>query len=309
MLRCLTIIIALSLVGQSLVKAAETPTNPTVTDNQPVTTGLGDSYKFVEKRPSLFAYALKQTVQFVSAGDKLEYTTTMTWKFALVPIKVEENSAQLSITILRIHATHDGPGSRRQIDSSLPYEQDGHDDPLIGHLLAVAGTELQVTVNPQTGQVNNVTGGEAVIARINKLAPPLFPGEPGPLDAAAKKTFSDEALTRMWNHLMSLPQSKPHAVPFGPPLSGALERQWTDTTWKDGLPAGTTSLKVDLLQDPTPLSVTITNVQGEGKRTVVDGLPGPCTGKLAFDMLFQALTQPVVQRHTLTWELTPLPAR
>ncbi len=282
---------------------------PAIINLPPATSVTSTGYLFTVNKHHLYTYVLKQTTSFMSAGDELNYITTLTWKFALTPTVVSENQAQLAITIVRVQATHDGPGSRRQVDSGLPIEQDGHEDPLLGHLIAFAGAELIVTLNPNTGNVSSVTGGDAVVTRINKMVPGAFPGDPPPLDGAAKAAFSNEALTRMWQQLLSLPTNEPVVVPLGPPLQGALERRWQESNWIDALPMGTDRLQASILPDPTPVAVTVNQVAGSGSRSITDGVPGPGNGKLSFELVFQALTQPVIQRHSVLWELTPLPLR
>jgi hypothetical protein len=286
------------------VTTADTP-NPTAPAVVPAG-GAGRGYHFTVKQHQFYTYNLKQTTTFKSAGDELMYTTTLAWKFALTPVAVSEEQAQIAITIIKVQATHDGPGSRHQVDSSLPIEQDGHEDALLGHLIAFTGAELMVTLNPKTGSVSAVTGGDVIIARINKMAPAIFPGDPPPLDNAAKAAFSSDALTRIWQQLLSLPTNEPVSVPLGPPLQGSLERRWQDSKWTDALPKGIDRLQATLLQDPTPVAVTLTNVAGTGVRTIKDGIPGAGNGTLSFDLVFGALTQAVTQRHVVSWELTPL---
>jgi hypothetical protein len=263
-------------------------------------------YQFQEKSHYLYLYSYSQNVRFKSAGDVLDYKTSLTWKFAVSPIMVQTDKTELAVTILRVQAQHQGPGSRRNVDSHLPAGENGADDPLIGHLIASAGAELQVTLIPNTGKVVSVTGGDAIVTRINKLVPPPFPGDPPPLEAAAKNAFSDAALTRMWQQIFSLPSAANETIAFNSPLNGSYERQWTGMSWKDALPVGTNAITATLLTDPTPLSVTINELTGQGTRDITDGVPGKANGTMSFKMQFQALTQPVVQEHIVQWELVPL---
>lgn len=292
---------------------AETATTPAANPSA--------GYTFTVNAAQLYAYSVKQTVAWTSAGDQLSYTSTLTWKFLLSVAEVTAERAVLNATILRVQATHQGPGSRRLVDSGAKDDQDGSDDPLLGHLLALNGSVLSVVVAPATGVVSEVRGGDAIIARINKRAPALTPGDVPPLDAAARAAFSSEALTRIWNQLLALPTTAPTRVPLGPPLNGEVERAWqANSTYTLRLPPGTERLAATLVGDPTPVSAVLSELSGSGSTSIITtgkdlaadqnttgvGLPGPGKGELLFLLTFQALTQPVVQKHTLNWELTPL---
>lgn len=278
--------------------AADAPPAPAATPNA--------GYAFTPGASQLYVYSVKQQVAWESAGDRLSYTSTLTWKFALTVADVSDERAVLDATILRVQATHEGPGSRRQVDSGATGGNDGGDDPLLGHLLALNGSILRVTVAPATGQVSAVTGGEAIIARINKRAPALTPGDAPPLDTAARAAFSSEALTRIWNQLLARPSTSPSRLPLGPPLGGEVERTWQGDAYTVALPAGTDRLDATLVGDPTPVAVVLSELKGGGSTSLAKGLPGAGKGGMSYLLTFQALTQPVVQRHTLDWELTPL---
>jgi len=263
-------------------------------------------YGFTVGTNQLYAYSVKQTVAWASAGDQLSYTSTLTWKFLLSVAESTSERALLTATILRVQATHEGPGSRRAVDSGAK-DDDGSDDPLLGHLLALNGSILSVVVAPATGQVSEVRGGDAIIARINKRAPSATPGDPPPLEAAAKAAFSSDALSRIWSQLLALPSATPVRVPLGPPLNGEVERTWQGSAYTLRLPAGADRLSATLVGDPTPVSAVLSELTGSGGTDIANGMPGAGKGELAFTLTFQALTQPVLQRHTLAWELTPLP--
>lgn len=276
----------------------------------PAATATPLTYAFAVGTTRHYAYSVKQTVGWDSAGDQLTYTSTLTWKFLLTVMEAAPERSVLSATILRVQATHDGPGSRRLVDSGAKGDESGHDDPLLGHLLALDGAILSVTVDPRSGQVSAVQGGDAIVARINKRAPATTPGDPPPLDAAARAAFSSEALGRIWSQLLALPSATPTPVPLGPPLGGTVERVWQGSTYTLRLPAGGERLSTTLVGDPTPVSAVLSDLRGTGGTSVGgDGMPGAGKGELTFQVTFQALTQPVVQRHTLAWELTPLTLR
>ncbi len=279
---------------------------PATTTSTPITTSVG-GYHFTAKSSQVYAYSLKQNVAWSSAGDKLSYTSTLTWKFLLTVSEATSERAVLDVTILRVQATHEGPGSRRAIDSGAK-EQDGGDDPLLGHLLALSGASLQVVMVPASGQVSEVRGGDTIVARISKRAPSATPGDPSPLEAAAKTAFSSEALSRLWNQLLAQPSSMPTRVPLGPPLGGEVERTWQGNDFTLRLPAGSERLQATLVGDPTPVVAALSELTGSGSASIIPdkGLPGAGKGSISFQLTFQALTQPVTQHHTLSWELTPL---
>ncbi len=284
---------------------AEPPATPTATAPAAVPAAVG-GYAFTVGTEQVYAYSLKQSVAWSSAGDELTYTSTLTWKFILAVVEAAPERAVLEATILRVQATHDGPGSRRLVDSAAKDERDGRDDPLLGHLLALYGSVLTVVVIPATGAVSEVRGGDAIVARINKQSPATLPGDAPPLDAAARAAFSSEALGRIWSQLLALPSEQPGRVPLGPPLGGEIERVWQGSAFTLRLPAGVERLSANLMGDPTPVAAVLTELTGAGSTSVKDGLPGAGKGELGFLLTFQALTQPVVQRHRLQWELTPL---
>jgi hypothetical protein len=311
--------LASAALGVWSADAPPTPvTSTTTTPTAPATTAPAAKpsagYTFTVGANQLYAYSVKQTVAWTSAGDQLTYTSTLTWKFLLTVAEATPERAVLDVTILRVLATHDGPGSRRQVDSGAKDGLDGSDDPLLGHLLALNGSVLSVVVAPSTGVVSEVRGGDAIIARINKRAPALTLGDTPPLDAAARAAFSSEALTRIWSQLLALPSTAPTRVPLGPPLNGEVERTWDGSTYTVRLPMGTDRLTATLVGDPTPVSAVFSDLSGKGTTSITPagsqidgaGLPGAGKGELSFSLTFQALTQPVVQRHTLVWELTPL---
>lgn len=277
---------------------------PATVSNVPVISG----YHFVVGTNQLYAYSLKQTVSWNSAGDALTYQSTLLWKFLLTVAEATPERAVLEATILRVQATHDGPGSRRLVDSGIKGEQNGAEDPLLGHLLALNGAVLTLVVNPTTGQVNEVRGGEAIVAKINKQTPAIIAGDPPPLDAAAKAAFSGEALGRIWNQLLAQPRDTSVKVPLGPPLNGEVERQWQGAQFTLLLPTGTDHLEVTLVSDPTPVAVKLSALTGKGGLNVnlKNGMPGGSKGELGFLLTFNALTQPVEQRHVIHWELVPL---
>jgi len=196
-MRCRLIVCALMLTWSTGTWCAGTLWSADAPPTTSATTTQPGGYTFTVGANRLYAYSLKQTVAWDSAGDQLSYASTLTWKFLLSVSEATPERAVLNATILRVQATHDGPGSRRLVDSGAKDDLDGGDDPLLGHLLALNGAVLSVIVAPATGVVSEVRGGDAIIARINKRAPATIPGDAPPLDAAARAAFSSDALSRI----------------------------------------------------------------------------------------------------------------
>lgn len=296
-------------LGAWSLTAGEAPATTTPAATAPATATTG-GYRFTAGANQFYVYSLKQTVAWGSAGDQLTFTSTLGWKFLLTVAESTPERAVLDATILRVQASHVGPGTRRAVDSKEKVGEDGGDDPLLGHLLALNGAVLHLTIVPTSGLVTEVRGGDEIVARLNKRAPATTPGDPPPLDAPARAAFSSEALTRLWNQLLAQPVAGTTRVPLGPPLGGEIERVWEGATYRLRLPAGSERLNATLVGEPTPVAAVLSELTGTGSAAVgSNGLPGAAKGDLAFSVTFQALTQPVVQRHTLVWELTPLDPR
>lgn len=258
-------------------------------------------YAFVVNQARFYQYLLTQQVSWDSAGEKLAFTTSLRWNFALRPISVNESNAVLNATIISVQARHQGPGSDHSVDSTA----ENQDDPLLGHLSALAGVTLAVSVDPRTGAVGHVSGGEEIVKRINKRAPSAFAGDPPPLDAALKAAYGNDAMKQWWQQFLILPQPKPEQVPLHAPIQGAIERTWTGNDYTLALPAGQPSMGAHLLADPTPLDVTVTALLGKGSIQLDQGYPGSSKGQMDFVLAVDALTQGVVQKHHVEWSLSP----
>jgi hypothetical protein len=283
---------------------------PTTSPIAPTSPATVDALRFDVGTSQFYVYSLKQTVAWTSAGETLTFSTTMSWKFLLSVTEVAPERITLDATILRIQASHSGPGRNRAVDSNLSIEHDGGDDPLIGHLLALKGAVLRITIAPTSGLVTEVRGGDEIVARINKRVPSVIPGKSSDLEPAAKAAFSSEALTRLWNQMLVQPTTGVTRVPLGPPLGGEVEQVWQGSTYRLSLPAGTNHLNATLVGDPTPVSVVLSELTGTGTTSVgKNGLPGVAKGELGYLVTFNALTQPVAQRHQVIWELTPIDPR
>lgn len=269
-------------------------------------------YAFTAGAPLLYAYELRQEVSWESAGDKLAFNSALLWTMALLPRTVAGERVELDATIIRVKADHTGPGSNHHVDSGADAEAAGGDDPLLGHLLALAGVTLTIVLDPRTGAVAEVRGGDEVAKRIAKRAPsPFGPDQPSPLAAQAATAFSATALARQWGEMLALPPggNAVQVVALGPPLAGTVERRWQGSTYTLALPAGTDHLAGRLLADPVAVNATLTALEGKGQVACAQGVPGESTGQMSFTLTLDALTQPVAQRHRLQWRLWQITAR
>lgn len=262
-----------------------------------------DGYHFTTIQNLAYLSTVTQQVSWESAGEKLQYTSSVSWKFVLLPVAVTPERAELAVTITRVAASHQGPGSTRRVDSLLPADQDGHEDALLGHLLELKGATLTVIVDPRSGVVSEVRGGDELVKRVNRRFPAAFPGDPPPLEGAAKAAFGSAALARQWSQLLALPSAEPQRVPLAQPLTGELERRWTGSAFTLALPMGTDHLDGELVKDPTPVTARLTELAGTGRVDIKQGVPQTAGGDLRFTLTLNALTQPVVQHHQLTWSL------
>jgi len=257
----------------------------------------GEGYAFVADASEQYVAQVEQHVAWESAGETLDYVTTISWSWALKVVEATPERAVLRLTELRVIASHVGPGSERVVDSSTG---EGADDPLIGHLAGFDGVALTLTLDPATGVVGAVDGGDQLVARINKRAPGVGAGATPPHDAAARAAYSSENLARWWTQLLALPAAEPQRVPLADPLTGAYLRTWTGDSWKA---AGDGEATATLGTGPSAVALAVRDLAGEGRMVVRDGMPELSSGAMTFTLELTALTQPVAQKHHLRWSL------
>ncbi len=267
-------------------------------------------WSFPPDQVRFYVYTLNQDTTFASAGDTLKYTSSFTWKLGMSGQPAAAERAKVNVTGIRIQASHRGPDRTVEIDSSRAPGERGEQDPLLGGLLALHGVTLTLDLDPRTGQVAGVSGGEAIVANVNRLVPAAFPGEPPPLDAAARQTYSAEALARWWTQALARPPAdgKPQTIALGAGptalIEGSAERRWTGLAWTAALPAGTAHLPVRLSPDPNPVEGKLHGLSGEGRiESAADGWPDLIEGRLTFTLTLTALTQPVEQKNEIRWRL------
>ncbi len=257
----------------------------------------GEGYTFVPGASELYVAQVKQSVSWNSAGESLDYVTDITWSWALVVVEATPERAVLRLTELRVIASHVGPGSERRVDSATG---EGADDPLIGHLAGFDGVALTLTVDPVTGTVSAVDGGDQMVARINKREPGIGAGATPPHDAAARAAYSSANLARWWTQLLALPSAEPQRVPLSDPLTGAFVRTWTGDTWKA---AGDGEATATLGSGTSAVALTVSDLAGTGSLVLRDGMPELSKGEMTFVLDVTALTQPVAQKHQVLWSL------
>jgi hypothetical protein len=259
-----------------------------------------DGYQPAPDTVRFYAWTTEQEVAWESAGDQLRFASRLTWKLGLRAAEVAVDRTVLKATIIAVSASHRGPGVEAEVDSATGK---GGDDPLLGHLLALPGITLTLTVDPATGAVAAVEGGEAIIAAINRRAPAAVPGDPPPFDAQAQAAYGPEALARLWSQILSLPSAAAQRVALPPPFSrGELERSWTGTRWTARLPAGDPPA-FELSREPAAIRGTLTALGGQGGLRLAGGLPAEAEGELKLGLAFDAMTQPVTTSTTLRWTL------
>jgi len=250
---------------------------------------------------ALYEWTTKQTARWTSAGDDLRYETGIVWSLALRCAAVDGPRMTLAATFIKVIATHTGPGTDIRVDSSTGA---GTDDPLLGHLLALVGHTLTLTVDRATGRVSAVTGADEVIAAINQRAPAAVPGDPPPLDAQARAAYGPEAQTRLWSQILALPAAGVEAPLPAPFTAGAMTRTWNDLAWTVALPGGPEAKApaFELAKDPAPVRGTVTKLSGAGTLALANGLPGKAEGKLSFTLAIEAMTQPVATENEISWK-------
>lgn len=251
----------------------------------------------------LYLVETKQEVSWASGGDTLKFTSSLATSQAWKCSGVSDGVASIQATILRVLATHVGPGSQHNFDSSQqPVE--GIFDPLLGHLKALDGVTLTFAINQSTGNTA-VTGGARIAEAIAKRSPNLTdPKAPSPMAAQALSLYSDANLSRTWTQLLARPNAIPQTVPLGEPLTGTLLRTWAGDTYTL---AGNVSGSAVLAREPATVTAVVSNVSGSGKTALgADGWPGTASGTLSFTLTLDAVTQPVIQQHVITWQIARL---
>ena len=248
----------------------------------------------------------RQDVAWESAGDHLTFTSSLATSQAWKCIAENHGIATVEVTILRVIAKNQGPGADHRFDSAQDSSSAAAADPLLGHLKALDGVTLTMRIDEHSGETQ-VSGGQRIAEAIAKRAPNLLdPTASSPLAAQAAQAYSDANLSRIWSQTLALPVATPQAVPLGEPLTGTLTRTWKGLAYTlTGEIAG----EAILAKEPTSVTAAISAVGGMGSiGLTADQWPAKASGTLRFTLTMSALTQPVAQQHTVTWQLAQLPA-
>ena len=251
----------------------------------------------------LYLVETKQEVSWASGGDTLKFSSSLATSQAWKCSGVTAGVAAVQATILRVLSTHTGPGSQHNFDSAQAIA-DGVSDPLLGHLKALDGVTLTFAINQTTG-ATAVTGGARIADAITKRAPNLTdPSAPSPLATQAQALYSDANLSRTWTQLLARPTAQAQTVPLGEPLTGTLLRTWTGDTYTL---AGSVVGTAVLAREPATVTAMVSAVTGSGTSALgADGWPGTASGTLSFTLTLDAVTQPVIQQHLITWQIARL---
>jgi hypothetical protein len=248
----------------------------------------------------------RQEVAWESAGDHLTFTSSLATSQAWKCVAENHGIATVEVTILRVIAKNQGPGADHRFDSAQNSSSAASADPLLGHLKALDGVTLTMRIDQHSGETQ-VSGGQRIAEAIAKRAPNLIdPTAPSPLAAQAAQAYSDANLSRIWSQTLALPAATPQAVPLGEPLTGSLTRTWKGLAYTL---AGEVVGEALLAKEPTAVRSAMSAVAGEGSLALTaDQWPAKASGTLRFTLTMSALTQPVTQQHTVTWQLAQLPA-
>lgn len=250
---------------------------------------------------AFYRWTTEQRAEWESAGDRLRYDTRIVWDLGLRCAAREGDAMTLALTFIRVVASHRGPATDIAVDSS---RGTGADDPLLGHLHALAGQTLELVVARASGAVREVRGTEGLLAALHRRAPAAMPGDPPPLAAQAEALWGPAAWARLWSQVLALPGPdtvEPLPAPF---TAGALRRRWQGERWQVELAPGEAAFQ--LAGDPTPAAGRIVALAGAGEVSLRDGLPGELRGRMSVQLEQSVLTQPVVSRHEIAWTLAPL---
>ena len=296
----------------------------------------GESYAMTVGEGRTYGWRCEQTVFQQTLGDRIEHRTVIDWDLDLLCREVLPDRIRLSLTVLRVQASHQSPGTRSRIDtgSDLAADADPGKDPVLGHLVVFDHATIGLELDPTTGRVLSATGGERLVAAALAHLRAKLQGEPSAaLAERTRAAYADPALARMWTRILELPPAAAGSATgsslTGSSLTGnaatvaetwdfdagvvrgAVDRRWSGAAYTVALPVGTQSLPVTISSDPAlPIAGKVESVTGDGVvRPLVSGWPGGMSQTLVFRLVLDASTQPVTQEHRLTVNFAPRPLR
>ena len=271
------------------------------------------TYSFNSTDPGrLYLYESRQEASWTSADETLQFTTTLAWSFSLRCQQSSPDAVDLTVGIINVWASVSGPGSIntvgadpastevRRLDSAKPGDAN---DPLLGHLAALEGTQLVLHLDPKTGVVLGVDGGDSIAKRIARLNPDATdPGATSPMAAAASAMYSSDNLAHLWTGMFARPAAG--ALPLAAPLAGTLSRAWAGDRYTLSPGSGTRAVILGTSSASTPGELS--EISGNGGNLLDHGWPDQAWGDLQATLTFAPLTQPVKQHLRLRWKLSHL---
>jgi hypothetical protein len=177
---------------------------------------------------------------------------------------------------------------------------------LLGDLSALAALPLWLVVDPASGVVQDIVGLPALYARLDERHPSRNPAVPNRMAGPAKAAFSKEALIRQWSGVLAVPGRAEPAVEI-PGVEGAqVERRWEGNAYAlrlvDTEAASGDKPTMELHKHPTPVALSLTELQGNGSADYISGVLNLATGTMTYQLNGLALTQAVRQQHQLQWQ-------
>lgn len=264
-------------------------------------------HRFQQGEVRRYLFETKQDVNWSSAGDQLAYTSTIAIEWSCFAEQVSEEAVVLIWRVLDLRATHSGPGREHRLDSA---QEIGGDDPLLGDLMVYHLVPLTVTIDPRSGSVRSVSGHQRLIDRLNQRHPAPNPLAPAPRQAAAEKAFDPLRLQQLFGRLLAVPQSGEGStlpLDLGPDLPAAATLQWEGSRFQMTLAESDETPSVDLHTNPTPVSLGLQALSGEGETRIDEsGVLQRSTGTYTMEIAGTAMTQGFHQTHEVTWQVALL---
>jgi hypothetical protein len=253
----------------------------------------------------LYRYESRLETNLETAGDKVRTVFAQGWNTAWSVEKVSDSSATVAVVIASLTADLSAPGVEARWDSRQPPEKPGDGQKMLEHLGALHGKTLRLVLNTKTGAVENVLGGEAIIADIEERW--LKRGEvPTAIQQEALKKYAGSELARIWDRVLALPISGNRSIQLSEGVT--CRQEWTGASWKITLDPAAKDADIVLARLPTEVKVRLKSLTGSGKvKQDATGAIEHAQGVCDFELAGTALTQPLTQKHHLMWQLVRLP--
>ena len=253
----------------------------------------------------LYRYESRLETTLETAGDKVVSAFAQGWNTAWTIEKVGETSATVAVVIATLTADLSAPGLEAHWDSRQPPEKPGDGQKMLEHLGALHGKTLRLILNPKTGAVQNVLGGETVIADLEERWQKR--GEiPTAIQQEALKKYAGQELARIWDRVLALPIAGDKTIQLAEGVT--CRQEWTGTSWKLILDSAAKNADIVLARLPTEVKVRLKSLTGSGKvKQDASGAIEHAQGTCEFELTGTALTQPLTQKHHLLWQLVRLP--